>query len=274
MKLWSDEGLNFVAQKLTEQGHLDCFIVTEWNVHKLKSHVSANPGQAVFFAAHFHDVLPFFSQQPDARALVASEQHILLAAAAGARTENISVVELFSAQDLLPTPAIKQVVVLAETHPYGGLVSALAVLAECRALGADWKIFEHAIPSKEMFLPLREAELHSFPRRPAEFSFAWREHLGVQVAPAGVDWGADTAFLWMPLHLASPLSFNGDKIQSAGFRFATIQNPWTQVNAQTHTFSADSWQLFDPLRLPAESTVNTGIARGCAHLMLKAWGER
>lgn len=272
MKLWADEGLGFIAQRLTELGHPDCFIVTEWNVHKLKSYATGNPTRAVFFASHFHDVLPVFTQQQNACALVPSEQHVQLAVAAGARRENITAVNVQVAQQKQKTPAIKQVVVLAEGHPYGGLVSALALLAECRALGAEWKIFEHAISSKEMFLPMRDADIHSFPRRPSDVTFAWREFVGVSPAPSENDWGAETAFLWMPLHLASPLSFNTTKIQAEGFRLATIENPWTEAEAHTFTFSADAWQLFDSLRLPGESTINTGIARGCAHLLLQSWG--
>jgi|GEM_PF-6035179 len=272
MKLWSDEGIGFVAQKLSELGHPDCFIVTEWNVHKLKAHVTANPGQDIFFAAHFHDVLPVFTQQPNARALVPGPQHAQLAIAAGARPESISVVDVRPAKQTQVSSTITQVVVLAESHPYGGLVSALAVLAECRALGAGWKIFEHAISSKEMFLPLRDANVHSFPRRPSEFSFAWRESLAVLPAPPQAEWGPETGFLWMPLHIAAPLSFNSEKIQAEGLRLATIENPWTHAQPNTFIFSSESWQQFDPLRLPGESTVNTGIARGCAHLLLKSWG--
>ena len=256
------------------QGLAPFFVVTEWNVAQLQPFLTSFPHAHVLFSCHYHDVLPAVSAQTQAQLHVPTEAHRQLAKAYGAHAERIQVMEaahLWGETTPLQARPIERVVVIAETHPYGGLVSALALLQQCRQLGAGWQIFEHAVSSREMFPSLLKADPHAFPRRPAEFSFAWREELTVKPAPPRQAWGAETAFLWLPLHVAPPLSLNVVHLQRAGYCLATMQGPWSLATPRTQTFSPDSWSAFDPLRLPHESPVNRGIALGHARRLLTAW---
>lgn len=271
MKLWHDEGLESIRATLAAQGHREFFVATETTIHRLRAYAEEHPGGVVFFQSHFHDVLPVYSQGATARAIVPSEQHRALAIASGARGERITVHAVGPDRPAPVLEKIINVVVIAEAHPYGGLVSALALLEQCRLAGARWNIYEHAVPSKEMFLPLRHADIHAFPRRPAEITYTWREHLQVRPAQVDAHWGSDTVFLWMPLHLAPPLTLNVAKVQQEKARLAVIETPWTLQNEWTETFPAAHWKLFDPLRYPLESAVNAGIARGFARRLLRQW---
>lgn len=254
------------------------FVVTRASALKLVPHLEKHPDADIILISHLHD----FPRQLLAAGLLREATLWVTAPAMllmmkEAFPELASNVQVIGWANLCGTPSqrvnfqrVRHLLILAENHPYGGLALSAQVIEELRRAGWEGRAWERTVPVHGTKVPVRDWSIHHFPKDWLHFSLAWRKKVEITQVEETVP--ADSAVLWLPHHLAAPLSANPAWCAQLGLPVCAFQDPWGGDFSFSHppTLIKRAWlEEYDPFRLSGESPVNAGIARAIARQFLE-----
>lgn len=245
------------------------FVVTEFTGHLLSDHLARFPDADVLFSSNFHDILPnLFTLFPNRKGQTfvvgkGTADYVVTSFPELKNKFHTLEWEKFLGQQEARKKPTMDILVLAEAHPFGGLVPALAVANELKKKDTRFQIWEHSIPVREMFVPPRRSALHMPERSPADVTFRWRNHLGVRKFESN---SLSPAVLYFPLHNYPTVSLYPAELILKGLPFVTQDSPWlNEFTADSLIkISANMFSQFDPFCYPDESSVNEGLALSIA----------
>lgn len=254
------------------------FIVTRSSAFKLVPHLEKHPDADIILVSHLHD----FPRQlfldgllSQATLWVTAPSMLLLMKEAYPEMQlNVQVIGWDNlcgqASPQVKVKKVSNILIVAENHPYGGLALSAQVIEELRRAGWEGKAWERTVPVHGTKVPVRDWSIHHFPKDWLHYSLAWRKKVGiVQVQDTIPD---ETAVLWMPHHLAAPLTANPAWCAQHGLPLCTLSDPWVADFScrLPPTLIKRAWlEDYDPFRLSGESPVNAGIARAIARQFLE-----
>jgi hypothetical protein len=272
------EGEGVWQEWAQSSGRRHPFIVTRASAFKLVSHLEKYPDADIILISHLHD----FPRQLFAEGLLhqatlwvtAPSMLLMMKEAYPELSLNVQLIGWTTLCGNAPPPVdvqtVRNILVIAENHPYGGLALSAHVIEELRRAGWEGKAWERTVPIHGTKVPVRDWSIHHFPKDWLHYSLAWRKKVDVvQVVESIPD---DTAVLWLPHHLAAPLSANPAWCAQLGLPLCAFNDPWVDDFSFTTppTLIPRAWLAdYDPFRLPGESPVNAGIARAIARQFLE-----